>query len=598
LIENSRDVIAVVDMQGRSFYVSPSIRKVMGYEPEDWMDRNFLELIHPEERETARQGFEQLKANPGGSISAQVRALHKNGFWRLVDVTCTNLLDDPTVQGIIFNYRDITERYVAEEAVKASEERFRNLIENSNDVISLVNAQGTNLYISPSIRKVMGYDPDEKMGRNFFEIVHPDDLSWINNEYEDFLRQKNSARMIQLRAKHQDGSWRTVEVTATNLLDHPSVAGIIFNYRDITERRKAEEGLKKSEENFRSLIEKSPDAMIVHTEEKIYYVNEALLKLLGYDRADELVGRSPLSMVHPDDREMILIRIRKLKPFAGFNPPQEKRFLRKDGSYIDVEAVSFSILFEGAPMVVAIARDLTDRKTTEQALLKYERLGAIGEMAAGMAHEIRNPLSGVQLSAEYLLKKFGQNPEAADQIKNILEQVGRLRQLVDDTLDYSKDKSVIELQLTDVMTLFRTSLRLAQVQYGPNHSRFKVEWKLDWNLYFLRVNPYRVQQVLVNLILNAFQAMGAEGTLTLGCEKDGARFRLSVADDGPGIQDKELTRMFEPFFTTKTSGSGLGLSVSQKIAESHGGKIRVERLQPRGALFILELPASAGSEIP
>jgi two-component system sensor histidine kinase HydH len=148
------------------------------------------------------------------------------------------------------------------------------------------------------------------------------------------------------------------------------------------------------------------------------------------------------------------------------------------------------------------------------------------------------------------------------------------------------------------MTLFRTSLRLAQVQYGPNHSRFKVQWKLDWNLYFLKVNPYRVQQVLVNLILNAFQAMEQEGTLTLGCEKEGKLFRLSVADDGPGMRDKELARMFEPFFTTKTSGSGLGLSVSQKIAESHGGKISVERLQPRGTVFILELPADAGSENP
>jgi PAS domain S-box-containing protein len=593
LIENSGDVIAVVDQQGLAFYVSPSIQKVMGYGPEAWRGRNFLELIHPEEREAARQGFEQLKTNRGGSWTAEVRALHQNGSWRLVDVTCTNLLADPTVQGVIFNYRDITERYMAEEALKASEERFRNLIENSNDVISLVSAEGLNLYISPSIRKVMGYDPDERMGRNFFELVHPDDMVWVKEEYGDFLEHKKAARTVQLRAKHQDGSWRTVEVTATNLLDHPTVAGIIFNYRDITERQKAEEALKKSEENFRSLIEKSPDAMIVHTEQKIYYVNEALLRLLGYDRPEELVGRSPLSMVHPDDHEMILIRIRRLKPFEGYNPPQDKRFVRKDGSYIDVETVSFSILFEGAPMVVAIARDLTDRKTTEQALLKYERLGAIGEMAAGMAHEIRNPLSGVQLSAEYLMKKFAQTPEAADQIKNILEQAVRLRQLVDDTLDYSKDKSMEALQLTDVMTLFRTSLRMAQVQYGPNQSRFKVQWKLDWNLYFLRVNPYRVQQVLVNLILNAFQAMGPEGTLTLGCEKEGGMLRLTVEDDGPGIQDKELARMFEPFFTTKTSGSGLGLSVSQKIAESHGGKIRVERIQPHGTVFTLELPAGS-----
>jgi PAS domain S-box-containing protein len=591
LIESSHDVVNLFDAEGKILYVSPSVERVLGFTPAELAGQTSWEWIHPEDMPRTQTIFMEVMSAPGRVKTLEIRLRHKDGSYRHIDLTLANHLANPAVGGLIATYRDVSERVRVEEELRRSEEKFRNMIESSRDVIAVVDQEGRSFYVSPSIRRVMGYAPEEWLRRDFLELIHPEEREAARRGFEQLKTNPGGSLSAQVRALHQNGSWRLVDVTCTNLLDLPAVAGVIFNYRDITERQTAEEALKKSEENFRTLIEKSPDAMVVHTEEKVHYVNEALLRLVGYESPGELVGKSPLSMLHPDDRQAVLARIRRLKPFEGYNPTRETRFRRKDGTYVEVETVSFSILFEGAPMVVAIARDLTDRKTHEQALLKYERLGAIGEMAAGMAHEIRNPLSGIQLSAEYLLKKYGQTSGAADQVKNILDQSARLGQLVNDTLDYSKDKSAQELQLTDVMSLFRTSLRLAQVQYGPNHSRFKLEWKFDWNLYFLKVNPYRIQQVLVNLILNAFQAMESGGTLTLGCAKRGTKMILSVQDDGPGIQDKDLARMFEPFFTTKTSGSGLGLSVSQKIAESHGGKITVERVQPRGTVFFLELSA-------
>ncbi|HET9869557.1 MAG TPA: PAS domain S-box protein [bacterium] len=591
LTENAYDVVYVIDRDGKRFYESPSTERVLGYRPGDRDPTKTFEYLHPDDQEAGRAAFRRALEAPGVPVGVELRTRHKDGRWIDMEVVATNLVDVDSVRGVVVNCRDITERKRVEEEMRRSEEKFRNLIENSRDVIAVVDREGRTFYVSPSIRPVMGYGPGEWIGRDFLELIHPEEREAARRGFEQLKGAPGGALSAQVRARHQDGSWRLVDVSCTNLLEDPTVGGVVFNYRDVTERHAAEEALRKSEENFRSLIEKSPDAMIVHTEERIHYVNEALLWMLGYGTPAELVGRSPLAVVHPDDREAVLARIRRLKPFEGYNPAQERRFTRKDGDFVDVEVVSFSILFEGRPMVVAIARDLTDRKTTEQALLKYERLGAIGEMAAGLAHEIRNPLSGIQMSAEYLQKKAGLSPEGVEQIRNILDQTGRLRQLVDDTLDHSRDKSARELQLVDVMSLARTSLRLAQVQYGPNHNRFRVEWRVDWGRHFLRVNPYRVQQVLVNLILNAFQAMAEGGVLTLGCEKEEGWLRLSVRDDGPGIPDKDLARLFEPFFTTKTSGSGLGLSVSRKIAESHGGKIRVERLKPRGTVFTLELPA-------
>lgn len=252
--------------------------------------------------------------------------------------------------------------------------------------------------------------------------------------------------------------------------------------------------------------------------------------------------------------------------------------------------MSFNVLFEGQKVVAAIFRDLTERKNAEQILLKYTRLGAIGEMAAGLAHEIRNPLSGIGLSAQYLKKKMVEAPDAVVQVQNILDQTERLKQLVNDTLDFSKETPLQDLARVDAMDLMQNSLRFVQVQYGPRNSRVGVKWNFEKEKIFLFVNKNRVQQVLVNLMLNAYQAMDKGGTLTLGCCEEGPKTILRVEDDGPGISPDVRARLFEPFFTTKPNGSGLGLSVSQRIVEAHGGVLRVESL-PRGTAFLVELPA-------
>jgi PAS domain S-box-containing protein len=716
LIENSYDVVTVLDGNGMFLYESPSTERTLGFLPMERAAQSAFETIHPDDLGGAQKAFQKALENPGVPVHLEIRVRHKNGHWVHAEIEATNLLQVPAVRGIVLNSRNITERKKAEEALQQKERYFRTLIEKSYEAVGILEGNGLVRYMSPSMVNIFGYTPEERAGKSAFELIHPDDMNRAQEVFKKFVQKPGHTQTEQFRLQHKDGHYVTVDVRGSNLLEDPAVAGIVINYRDITEREKteqalrvseerfrwftdvteegimvhekgiivdlnptlarmmgyevsemigrhvsfildsasaekvkgylekgypegsfelrvvrkdgtslplmihgrdfeykgrkvrvssgwditdrikAEEDLKKSEASFRSLIEKSPDAMIVHTLEKTIYVNEAMLRLLAYDRAEELIGLSPLVIVHPDDQTSVVARIKQLKPSEGYNPPAERRFIRKNGSLISVEVISFSILFEGQPVSVAVARDLTERQKAEQALLKYERLGAIGEMAAGMAHEIRNPLSGIDLSAQYLKKKHGDHPEALIQIQNILEQTERLKQLVNDTLDYSKDKATEDKRVLDVMELLRTSLRLAQVQYGPGNARFQVQWEVEPGRFFLLANPYRLQQVLVNLILNAFQAMGSEGKLILGCVKKDQTLTLKIEDNGPGISEENLARLFEPFFTTKNSGSGLGLSVSQRIVEAHGGKIKVERLKPRGTAFILEIPAESGGK--
>lgn len=710
LIENSYDLFMILDQEGKVSYISPSVKRVTGFDASERMGRNSMERLHPEDKERINQEFKEFIKNKIPSMSTRYRIQHKNGSWIYMEGTANNLLDNPSIRGIVLNTRDVTERILVEE-------KFRGLIENAHDVISILSPEGITRYVSSSMEKIMGYTPQEREGKPFLEIVHPEDRAELVQKLEELNRRKDGTVLATVRVLHKNGSWRILEGAGTNLTDNPAIQGIVLNYRDVTERVKAEEAQIQSQESFRALIEKSPDGILVHREDIIsyanpaflrmagyekaeevigrpwnfhlppgeyqevwdriqtlasepgaynpprertlkrkdgtllpieslsfnimveneklavgvirdlsekkqaalalmrseesfrnfienspdaimihskdhaLYVNPAFLKMLGYDQAGELVGK-PWGLVVPaEEKDHVAGRINRLREISPVNPSIERRIIKKNGQSIPVEVVSFTILFEGQMAWAAVFRDLTERKNAEQVLLKYTRLGAMGEMAAGLAHEIRNPLSGIGLSAQYLKRKWVEAPDAEVQVQNILDQTERLKQLVNDTLDFSRDSTAQDLNRVDAMELMQTSLRFVQVQFGPRHAGFHVKWTFEKGRFFLTVNTNRIQQVLVNLMLNAFQAMEKGGTLTLGCTQEGPKMILRVADDGSGISPEVRTRLFEPFFTTKQNGSGLGLSVSQKIVEAHGGVLRVDSL-PQGTAFLVELPAS------
>ncbi len=589
LIENSQDAIALIDQSGKSTYISPSYEKILGRRIQDRLGRSFFEIIHPEDLPRVRKSFEDLINKPGATVSAQMRIKHNNGEWRTIEALATNHLKNPIMKGIILNFRDMTERRSAEEALERSERKFRALVENAYEQFSILDKDGKRIYESPSLERILGFKPGERGGTTYNN--HPEsEVPLAHEVMSRTMAQPGVPINTELHVRKKDGTFGLFEMSVTNLLHDPSVAGIVVNGRDVTEKRASEKALKRSEENFRNLIEFSPDAIMVHSLDKIYYVNPAFLCLTGFEKEEELLGRSPFILIPPEFREPVIDRVQKLARGDRYAPPAERRIIRKNREQVPVEVLSFSIQFEGQPMAVALLRDLTDRKKAEQALLKYERLGTIGEMAAGMAHEIRNPLSGISLSTQYLMQKLQGMPEAEEQLRNILEQTQRLKELVNDTLDYTRDKSMEEKSVLDAMDLFNASLRLAQVQFGPKNAKFMINWEFEKGMLSLNVNQHRIQQVLVNLILNAFQAMGEEGSLTLGCGKAEGWFNFRVMDDGPGIPEDVKGRIFEPFFTTKQGGSGLGLSVCQKVARSYGGEIQAEGVSPRGAMFTLKLP--------
>jgi PAS domain S-box-containing protein len=240
MIENSLDGVCILGSDMTILYESPSVEKIIGYRVDEMVGRNIAEFVHPEDMHNTVRTFGKLAKQPAPPIAATVRIRHKDGTWHAIEGNVYNLLDNPAVRGILANYHDVTDRLRDQEALREREKHFRVLIENSLDDVAVLDAQANVIYESPSSVRVLGYRPEDYRGKNFLRFVHPEDVARVSEEFSQLLRNPGGTYQNEVRARHRDGSWRTIEIMARNLVDDPVVGGIIINVRDITERKTAE----------------------------------------------------------------------------------------------------------------------------------------------------------------------------------------------------------------------------------------------------------------------------------------------------------------------------------------------------------------------
>jgi diguanylate cyclase (GGDEF)-like protein/PAS domain S-box-containing protein len=244
LVQNASDLVTIVDPDGVLLYASPSVERLMGYQPDEWVGKSILSLVHPDDTHRATQAIAAVSAQPGVHDPAVLRLRHADGTWRYLEATANNLLDVPSVAGIVYNARDITERWDAEQALRRSEERFRSLVQNASDLITVVDVDSTVTYQSPSARRVLGYDPGDLVGTKLADLIHPDDLTKILAMLSDVMSRSGSVVLGEARVRHADGSWRHIEFSSTDQCGNPAIRGVVLNTRDVTERKLLEEQLR------------------------------------------------------------------------------------------------------------------------------------------------------------------------------------------------------------------------------------------------------------------------------------------------------------------------------------------------------------------
>jgi PAS domain S-box-containing protein len=369
LIEHSFDAIALIDQNGALLYGSPAATRITGRTSDEWIGQGVFERIHPADVPLARDIFAKLGQNPTRIQHTQFRYLHKDETWIWLDVTATNLLEQPAVRAIVINYRNITERKRTETALAVNEARFRAIVERGGDAFFLLDANGIVIFDTPPTAQNLGYSEEENLGRSSFELVHPDDLLTVRSLFARLLQEPDEEVRCQFQALHQNGSWRWIDVIGCNRLADPNLQGIVVSYRDITERRRAEE----ESQRFGRILDDSLNEIYIFDAISLRFdrVNSGAQRNLGYTM-EELHLLTPLDLKPKFNRASFEALVEPLRSGLQQRIVFEAIHHRKNGSTYPVEVHLQLSSGAGPQFFVAIILDITARRQAETALSESE----------------------------------------------------------------------------------------------------------------------------------------------------------------------------------------------------------------------------------
>jgi PAS domain S-box-containing protein len=460
------------------------------------------------------------------------------------------------------------------------------------------------LWVNDATAAINGEPAEELIGTSPTRFAAPEDLAKLAEMRAERMRGPVIPQRVELTVVRRDGTRVPVEAGVAYAPFEGRTAAVVF-MQDISARKKMMEALTASEARFRQLIERAPDAIAVSRGGRWIYVNPAMVSLLGLRGAADIVGRTLFDLVHPDDHPQLRSR---LDSAARGNPgaPIEYRVVRPDGEVLTLELTSMTIDFEGSPALLGFARDVTRRNQVRAQLIEADRLAAMGTLAAGVGHEINNPLAYVLLNLQALerdlahLVPAGRLPEALHMVENAISGVDRVRAIVRDLKMLSRADTDAQ-STVDVRRVMDTTLHIASVEL---RHRARVVTRFD-DVPPVRANEARLGQVLLNLLMNAAQALpeGRVGDneirVSLRRAEDG-QVVIEVADSGPGIPEHVLPHIFEPFYTTKPVGvgTGLGLSICRSIVTRLGGEIVATNAPGGGAVVRVTLPSAQDASEP
>jgi hypothetical protein len=509
----------------------------------------------------------------------------------------------PAVRRALDEAEERTRRRVAEETLHRREEYFRALIENASDLVTILNPQGDILYQSPSVERLLGYGPEMLIRKNLLAWVHSEDAPVVSASLRQLAERPGGVASFEYRFRHCDGAWRALEAIAKNLLSHPGVAGLVVNSRDVTERKLAEEHVREQA----LLLAGAQDAILTcDLTGRIRYWNPGAERLYGWS-AEEARGRNvrELLFLQPppvvlDEAEAILTA---KSAWLG-----ELHQRTRAGQLVIVQS-RWTLVRDahGKPKArLLINTDITERKHLEAQILRTQRLETIGALASGVAHDLNNVLAPVLMSVE-LLRTQVTDPATLQLLDNLEASASRGTALVRQILAFARGQGDEKL-LVHLKQLVDELRKILKHTFPPN---IQVQTQFPRDLWYVQAHPTQLDQVLLNLCVNARDAMPAGGLLQLAARnltldeaycrmqpqaRPGPYVVVTVSDTGSGIPPEVLGNIFDPFFTTKEQGkgTGLGLATVQRIVKNHGGFVTVSSQLGRGTEFKVFLPAVPG----
>lgn len=601
IAELGNDGILVFNQDHRIEYANRMATEITGYSNETLLKMTVLSLLDQPDRSFVADLFLHPERY-GEKTCTEAHLITSTGETKEVEI-CIALTE--TYRGVRKGYaylKDITERKKFERELKASEEKLRRMFERVRHGLFISSKEGKFIDCNQALLDMLGYSSKEE----FLSMDIVRDL-YVNPEDRKVLKEKMEkngfVRDMEVEFKKKDGEKITVLLTGYPIHNEK---GEIIGYEginlDITERKRIEKELREANEFFMNLIESSVDGIIAaDMKGNIFIFNKGAEILSGY-KAEEVIGKTHITKIYPPGVAKEVMRRLRSPDYGGVGKllPTQFNVVNKYGEEIPIH-ISAALIYNQAGQEIAsvgIFTDLRPRLAMEKKLqethlqlVSSEKMASLGKLAAGIAHEINNPLGGILIYASLLMEDLPEDdPKRAD-LARIVQEAGRCKDIVKSLLEFARQTEP-KKEPTDINRAINDGLFFL-VNQALFHN-IQIVKNLDPFLPFVRGNSGQLKQVFMNIIVNAAEAMHGNGTLTITTSgsPDGKTVTIEFTDTGEGIPEENLSRIFDPFFTTKDvgKGTGLGLATSYGIVQDHGGTITVKSKVGVGTTFTIELP--------
>ncbi len=595
--------IIVLDEKNHIEFANRMVSQITGYETEKLLGTDFTVLLDAQNR-TAFESLKKECAAHTTKFCQVIEIISSSSNPVLTEMCFASFIQEQSNSRKGFVYlRDISLQKKLTEELRASEKKFRNLFERIDQGISITTKEGRFLDCNPALLETLGYQSKEeflKMDITRDLYVNPED----RKEFQERIERDGFVKNFEVEFKKKNGEKLSILLTSHARTDEQ---GQVIGYQglmiDMSERIRMEQELREKHGFLSNLLESSVDCILVaDMKGKVIFFNKAAEKLTGY-REEDVIGTMHISQFYSQETAKEIMRMLRSDNFGGRG--KLENFMLTINAQNNEEipvSLSASIVYEGDKEIASLGifTDLREKikiekelQDTQVRLLQSEKMASLGSLAAGVAHEINNPLGGILIYASLLMEDFeAHNDSRMQDLKKIVEEATRCKEIVKSLLEFGRQTET-KFEPVDVNKAIIDDLFFLENQVIFHD--IKIIKHLDFSLPAIQANPNQIKQVFMNMMVNAAEAMSdSGGSLTITTElcSDGASIFISFKDTGVGIPPEIQSKIFDPFFTTKAvgKGTGLGLSTSYGIIQSHHGNIEVESEPGKGTTFTIYLP--------
>ncbi len=609
ILDNIMEGYHEVDLAGRFQSSNESFLKMLGYSREELIGTSYKKYTVDEENANEIfQAYNRMYRTGEPVEGLECCMLRKDGERRILEASALLIRKgkgDPT--GFRAIVRDITERKRMEDALRKSEERYRTVLDEMEEGYQEVDLAGNFTFFNEAFLRIFGYGREEMLGTNYSMYAADEEIAKrIYRAYNQMYKTGVPLKICEWDVIRKDGARRTLEFSASLLRDsNGRPTGFRGIVRDVTEHRRAVKALKESEEKYRSILEDMNDGYFeADLWGNLTFFNPMLPKFLGYTR-EEMAGMNHRLYLDAENAEIVERNCPRLLRGDMPSVTVSHEVVKKDGTRAHVETL-FSLLKNSDGKAIGfrgINRDITERKRLEAQLRQAQKMEAVGTLAGGIAHDFNNLLSGIIGHAALMKMDPGVTKSQERRLKSIEELVQSAANLTSQLLGFAR-LGRYEVGTLDINEL----LKKTSTMFGRTRKEIMIHRELSEELMLVEADRTQMEQVFMNLFVNAWQAMPGGGDLyikttrtVIGDEekadtfmKPGNYVKVSVTDSGEGMDEATKSRIFEPFFTTKEMGrgTGLGLAMVYGIVKGHNGYINVYSEKGHGTTFNIYLPAS------